>query len=109
VACRAVLNPTERMDMLWMGKQLPPTPKLAKEKGKDTSKLAHGSPSSPAVLAATPTGAPAEHTLDRGLHSYHACLLCCCSMPLCPAGMLGCCAGRVPPACYVLTRVLCTE
>lgn len=109
VACRAVLNPTERMDMLWMGKQLPPTPKPAKEKGKETSKLTHGSPSSPSVLAATPTGAPAEHILSRGLCSCHTGQPCLCSTLPCCAGMLGCCAGRVALLCPDLTRLLCKQ
>lgn len=55
--CGAVLNPTERMDMLWMGKQLPPTPKAVKDLGREYSKLTHGGPSSPSLLAATPPGA----------------------------------------------------
>ena len=93
--------------MLWMGKQLPPTPKPAKEKGKETSKLTHGSPSSPSVLAATPTGAPAGHNLSRGLCSCHIGHSCLCSTLLCCAGMLGCCAGRVALFCLDLTRLLC--
>ena len=52
----AVLNPTERMDMLWMGKQLPPTPKFLRDAGRGDPKLSHASPSSPSVLAATPPG-----------------------------------------------------
>ncbi len=52
-----VLNPTERMDMLWMGKQLPPTPKFLRDAGRGDSKLSHaGPPTTPPVLAATPTG-----------------------------------------------------
>ena len=53
---RAVLNPTERMDMLWMGKQLPPTPKFLRDADRGDSKLTHAGPSSPSVHAATPTG-----------------------------------------------------
>ena len=54
----AVLNPTERMDMLWMGKQLPPTPKFLRDTGRGDPKVTHASPASPSVLAASPTGVP---------------------------------------------------
>ena len=44
--------------MLWMGKHVPPSPaKSASEASKDSGKLAHGSPSSPSILAVTPPGA----------------------------------------------------
>ncbi len=42
--------------MLWMGKQLPPTPKFLRDAGRGDSKLSHAGPSSPSVLAATSTG-----------------------------------------------------
>ena len=56
VGCCAVLNPTDRMDMLWMGKQLPPTPKLLRDAGGGDPKLSRAGPSPPSVHAATPTG-----------------------------------------------------